>query len=119
MKWFKKCRMMHEKFEAVKVIDQLALFANRRISEKELPEGIYRYELRAGEELTYAAIEPKVVVDYSGTLLFKKPLAFDSGRYIELDEDTSLDFTGAEMTVAEFLKYDVLQKQEEEQTLSM
>ena len=34
MKWFKKCRMLHEKFEAVMVIDQLALFANRRISEK-------------------------------------------------------------------------------------
>lgn len=70
-----------EKLEVVEVLGQTALFTNGRVTEQELPEGLYRYDLRSGEGITFATVEPYARSDHSGTILVKAPLSFGSEGY--------------------------------------
>ena len=114
-----------EKLEVVEVLGQTALFTNGRVTEQELPEGLYRYDLRSGEGITFATVEPYVKFNHSGTLLLKAPLSFGSEGYIAFDEDTSPNFLGYELTPTEFMDTDFTQTEDEDmdedetQTLQM
>lgn len=91
-----------EKLEVVEVLGQPALFTNGRVTEKGIPDGLYQYELRSGESLSFATVEPHVRVDHAGTIIMGEPLDFSAKGYIELDEDSSPNFSGEEMTMQEF-----------------
>ena len=41
-------------------------------------------------------------VDHAGTIIMGEPLDFSAKGYIELDEDSSPNFSGEEMTMQEF-----------------
>ena len=43
-----------EKLDVVEVLGQTALFTNGRVTEQEVPEGLYRYDLREGETLSFS-----------------------------------------------------------------
>lgn len=110
-------RMTDEKLEVVEVLGQTALFTNGRVTQKELPEGLYCYDLREGESLYFATVEPKVVVNHAGTLITKQPVIFGKEGYIAFDEDSSPNFLGDEMTIQEFAGMDVTQDEEEGQQM--
>lgn len=110
-------RMTDEKLEVVEVLGQTALFTNGRVTQKELPEGLYCYDLREGESLYFAAVEPKVVVNHAGTLITKQPIIFGEEGYIAFDEDTSPNFLSDEMTMQEFADMEVTQDEEEGQQM--
>lgn len=57
-------------------------------------------------------MEEKVTVNHAGTLLMKEPLDLGERGYIELDDESGLDFLGYEQTMQEFISEE---KQEEEQ----
>ena len=103
-----------EKLEVVEVLGQTALFTNGRVTEQELPEGLYRYDLRAGEGIDFATVEPYVRSDHSGTILVKAPLSFGSEGYIAFDDDTSPNFLGYELTPTEFMETDFTQSDDED-----
>lgn len=103
-----------EKLEVVEVLGQTALFTNGRVTEQELPEGLYRYDLRSGEGITFATVEPYVRSDHSGTILVKAPLSFGSEGYIAFDDDTSPNFLGYELTPTEFMETDFTQSEDED-----
>lgn len=103
-----------EKLEVVEVLGQTALFTNGRVTEQELPEGLYRYDLRSGEGITFATVEPYVRSDHSGTILVKAPLSFGSEGYIAFDDDTSPNFLGYELTPTEFMETDFTQADDED-----
>lgn len=92
-----------EKLELIEILGQPALFTSARLLQKELPEGLYKYDLREGVDTPYASIEPSVAVDHTGTVITKEPIYFDDEGYIELDEDDAPCFTGEEMSIEEFL----------------
>lgn len=103
-----------EKLEVVEVLGQTALFTNGRVTEQELPEGLYRYDLRSGEGITFATVEPYARSDHSGTILVKAPLSFASEGYIAFDDDTSPNFLGYELTPTEFMETDFTQSEDED-----
>lgn len=62
------------------------LFTCLRISPDILPEGVYKYDIRSGDEEEFATIEPFVLVNHSGTILTKTPFNFDEDtKYIDIE----------------------------------
>ena len=104
-----------EKLEVVEVLGQTALFTNGRVTERELPDGLYRYDLREGENLAFATIERNVAVNHAGTILTKAPLDFGGQEYFVFDDDTSPNFLGYDLTPEEFLQTDFTQTDAQEE----
>ena len=92
-----------EEYELIEVCGQPALFSDARIPDSAVPEGLYRYDLRCGEDdLLDGTIEPYVYVNHGGSILVQQPFEFGEDGYIQLDEDSSPNFIGLEMTAEEF-----------------
>lgn len=106
-----------EKLEVVEVLGQTALFTNGRVTQKELPDGLYKYDLREGESLAFATVEPSVAVNHAGTIITKEPIIFGEEGYIAFDDDSSPNFLGDEMSVEEFQNTDFSQDEDESQTM--
>ena len=83
-----------------------ALFTNGRVTQMELPDGLYCYELRSGENMAFATVEPHVRSDFAGSLLFKAPLDFGGAQYIAFNEETVPNFLDYDMTPKEFMSTD-------------
>lgn len=109
--------MTDEKLEVVEVLGQTALFTNGRVTQKELPDGLYKYDLREGESIAFATVEPSVAVNHAGTIITKEPIIFGEEGYIEFDDDSSPNFLGDEMSIEEFLNTDFSQDEDESQTM--
>ena len=101
-----------EKMQAVEFMDRKALFSDTRLKKGEVPEGLYRYELRDRGDGEFCSVEKEVVVNHAGTLLMKEPLDLGENGYIELDNETGLNFLGYDQTMQEFMTEE---KQQEEQ----
>ena len=96
-----------EKYELIEIIGKPALFSDARIPDSAVPEGLNRYDLRCGDnDFIDGTIEPKVYVDHGGSILMREPIDFGESGYIQLDEDSSPNFTGEEMTAEEFVAAD-------------
>lgn len=95
-----------EKYELIEVYGRSALFSDRRISDSDIPDGMYHYELREGDgfQTNYRSIEPNVRIDFAGSIITRKPIDFGTDGYIELDCETEPNFLGEEMTFNEFLQ---------------
>ena len=104
--------LMAEKFELIEVLGQPALFTNDRLSPKELPEGVYKYELREDDDGIIAGVEAHVPVNHGGTVLTKTPLGLGENGYQGFDDDSSPNFLGERMTIREFLDKDFEQQEE-------
>ena len=100
-----------EKYELIEILGHPALFSNGRISQSELPDGLYRYDLRSGDETDFVTVEKNVAVNHAGTVVLKEPLDFGGRDYIPLDEDTSPNFTGEDMDLEEFQQTDFCEDQ--------
>jgi hypothetical protein len=92
-----------EDYEVVEVLGQRALFTNDRLSDDDIPEGMYVYHLRHDDEGNFVTIEPKVIVNHAGSILTAKPIDFGDKDYIAFDEDSSPNFKGTSETFYEFL----------------
>lgn len=99
-------KLTDEKLEVVEVLGQTALFTNGRVTQMELPDGLYCYELRSGENMVFATVEPHVRSDFAGSLLFKAPLDFGGAQYIAFNEETVPNFLDYDMTPKEFMSTD-------------
>lgn len=94
----KRINVMEEEFEVVEVLEQEALFTELRVDPATVPEGVYCYELRHGDDDSFpAAIEKQVAVNYFGTILLTKEL-LKKDDYLSLTPD-DFGFTGETMTV--------------------
>ena len=96
-----------ERYELIDIYGQKALFSAGRIHDSDVPDGMYRYDLREGDGLNtyFGSIEPTVLFDHAGSIITKEPIDFGTDGYIELDYDTEPNFLGEEMTVEEFEAY--------------
>lgn len=109
--------MTDEKLEVVEVLGQTALFTNGRVTQKELPDGLYKYDLREGESIAFATVEPSVAVNHAGTIITKEPIIFGEEGYIEFDDDSSPNFLGDHMSIEEFQNTDFSQDEDESLTM--
>ena len=94
-----------EKYELIEVCGQRALFSDGRISDSDIPDGMYHYDLREGDgfRTNFASIEPNVRVDFAGSIITREPIDFGTDGYIELDCETEPDFLGEKMMLNEFI----------------
>ncbi|MCM1285704.1 MAG: hypothetical protein NC213_03600 [Acetobacter sp.] len=97
----------HE-FMLTDFLSKHVLFTEDRLTPEEIPEGLHKYEFRAGAEYTYATLEEKVGVDFSGTILSKVPFDLGEDEYIDLEKeiDGIPDFLDVEMSIDEFINSD-------------
>ena len=98
-----------ECYELIEVCGQKALFSDSRIDDSEVPEGMYRYDLReatGSNDHYFGSIEQNVRINHAGSFITKEPLDLGTDEYIELDYDTEPNFTGEEMTAEEFANTD-------------
>ena len=91
------------KQDVVELFGTTALFFNERVRQEDVPEGLYRYDLRGSDDDPGdpASVEDHVAVNHAGTILTAKPLDIPKEGFLTLGD--GLNFTGTEMTVDEFM----------------
>ncbi len=95
---------LDDKFDAVEVCDVKGVFTFERIAKQDVPEGLYKYDLRYSDEIgEFTSIEKNVIVNHGGSVLLKEKLDLGPDGVIEFDEETSPNFLGYEETPREFL----------------
>ena len=96
-------------FETVKINgdDKPMLFYDYRLNKKLLPPGIFAYEVRHADDNSsvFATIEPRVIVNFAGTILTDTPLEFSSccnedDKFLKIDSWKYDDL----MTINRYLK---------------
>ena len=98
----------HE-YEVIEVCGQTGLYVDNREDSMKVPDGCYRYDFREGDDGDIATLEKSVNVNFGGSLFVKEPIDIPEDGYIEMDEDSSPNFTGDAMTIAEFAETDLSQ----------
>ena len=93
-----------ESFELIEVEGQKALFANHRMTKADIPQGLYVYHLREGDNGEFSTIEPQVLVNHAGSVVTKKPIDFKGADHIDFDEDSSPNFLGEEATFEDLIE---------------
>ena len=93
-----------EEYDEIELFDKPALFSNRRVDRDKLPEGLYAYDLRGGDDDPGApvTVENRVVVNHAGSVILAEPLDFGEADYLALGED--MNFTGSEATLKHFFE---------------
>ena len=100
-----KENLLNEELQEIEIFDKPGLFSNGRLRDEEVPEGLYRYDLRGsdydpGQPIT---VEKTVVVNHAASVLMAEELDLSAEGRLELGEE-GLNFTGAELTVREFME---------------
>ena len=86
----------------VEINGRLALFTEQRVKRETLPEGIFCYDLRHGDDMgAPVSIENRVVVNHFGTILTAIPFDFGGKDYVSTDYERFW-FTDERMTVEQF-----------------
>ena len=94
-------------YELVSVCGQPGLFSNERLTEDDIPNGLFLYHLRNGsngEQL--CAIESNVTVDCSGSIVTGEPLDLGDKGFLIFDDNHTLNFMSENITFGQFLNGD-------------
>ena len=92
------------KYQEVEIFDVPALFSNGRIAIADLPEGLYRYDLRGSDDDPGmpVTVEQNVAVNHAGAIVTAKPLDLGEDGCLTLTEDEGLNFVGGEISMQRF-----------------
>ena len=92
------------KYQEVEIFDVPALFSNGRIALADLPEGLYRYDLRGSDNDPGmpVTVEQNVAVNHAGAIVTAKPLDLGEDGRLFLTEDEGLNFVGGEISMQRF-----------------
>ncbi len=102
-----------EEYQQIELLGKPALFTNARLTDADIPQGLYCYHLRHSDDGgRFCSVEPRVGVNHGGSVITKEPIDFGKQGYISFTKDTEPNFTGGEQTLGEFLKSDALQESE-------
>ncbi len=100
----KHAEVLDKRMEVIEIFGHTALFSNDRIAGKDVPEGLYKYELRDGDDGYFATVEKQVAVNHGGTVLTNKPLQLEKGEYQVFGEETYPNFLWDKITVREYVE---------------
>ena len=92
------------KYQEVEIFDVPALFSNGCIAIADLPEGLYRYDLRGSDydPGMPVTVEQNVAVNHAGAIITAKPLDLGEDGRLYLTEDEGLNFVGGEISMQRF-----------------
>ena len=91
-------------YQEVTIFDRPALFTECRIDRATVPEGVYRYELRHGDEDWGEPIELArgIFANYYGTVLTREPFQLPIDGWIPMENDSLSFQDGGCRTLAKF-----------------
>ena len=94
-----------EQLQEIEIFDKPGLFSNGRLRDEDVPDGLYRYDLRGSDYDPGQPIlvEKTVIVNHAASILMAEELDLGADGRLELGEE-GLNFTGAELTVREFME---------------
>ena len=94
----------YDEYECIEICGKPALFTNERLTEDEIPEGMYLYHLRERDDGDgFASLESKVRVNHGGSVITNEPIALGEDGYIALNDENSPNFMGDTRTLAAFM----------------
>lgn len=108
-----------DEYELIELFGQPALFTNNRITDVDIPKGMYCYHIRHGDEGEFVSIEKRTEVNHAGSVVTREPIDLGEQGYISFTEETSPDFKGEIMSLYEFWEYDPEQSQTEDMEMEM
>lgn len=93
-----------KRYQEVEIFGVPALFSNGRVAAEDIPDGLFRYDLRGsdydpGDPVT---VEEYVMVNHAGSILTAKPLNIPEGGSLRLTEEEGLNCVGGEITAYQF-----------------
>ena len=96
---------MSEEYQEVEIFGIPALFSNGRITENDVPEGFYRYDLWGSDDDPGdpTVLENNVTVNHAGAVLAAQPLPIPERGFLNLGEE--LNFTGGMSAPEQFRQY--------------
>ena len=102
---FKKETILDEQLQEIEIFDKPGLFSNSRLRDEDVPDGLYRYDLRGSDYDPGQPIlvEKTVIVNHAASVLMAEELDLGAGGRLELGEE-GLNFTGGLLTVREFME---------------
>lgn len=107
----------NESYQLIELFGKPALFSNDRITPKDIPEGLYCYDLRHSDDGDlFCSVEPKVAVNHGGSVITDIPLDFGEKGYIPFNEDTEPNFLSEDLTIAEYMNGEFELSDSHEQT---
>lgn len=97
--------ILDEQLQEIEIFDKPGLFSNGRLRDEDVPEGLYRYDLRGSDYDPGQPIlvEKTVIVNHAASVLMAEELDLGADGRLELGEE-GLNFTGGMLTVREFMK---------------
>jgi len=105
----------NDEYDLISLFGKPALLTNERLTDADIPKGLFCYHLREGDDGRFATIEAKVTVNHAGTVITDEPIDFGEQGYISFTEDTAPNFMGEEMTFGEYMQGEFEETQGESQ----
>lgn len=105
----------NDEYDLISLFGKPALFTNERLTDADIPKGLFCYHLCEGDDGRFATIEAKVTVNHAGTVITDEPIDFGEQGYISFTEDTAPNFMGEEMTFGEYMQGEFEETQGESQ----
>lgn len=91
-----------DEFEIIEIEGQTALFTNSRMTDADIPKGLYCYHFRHGDDGSFCALEKSVTVNHAGSVIVKEPIEFGENGCISLNNKNAPNFTGNTTLMEEF-----------------
>ena len=101
----KKETILDEQLQEIEIFDKPGLFSNSRLRDEDVPDGLYRYDLRGSDYDPGQPIlvEKTVIVNHAASVLMAEELDLGADGRLELGAE-GLNFTGGLLTVREFME---------------
>ncbi len=93
-----------DEYDLISLFDSPALFTNERISDADIPQGLFCYHLRERDDGGgFGALEKSVYVNHGGSVITSEEIDFGGREFLPLDDDTAPLFTGEQITVEQYM----------------
>ena len=95
-----------QKFEVIELLGNKALFTPLRINSKDVPIGLFKYELRHADDdgMTPCEVSLGIMVNHYGTILTNKPIPMQHNGCTVFDGDKDLNFLNDYISVGTYKK---------------
>lgn len=96
--------LWNQDYEAVYICETPALFANEKLTDADIPEGMFCYYLRNRDDgKGFATLEKNVSANFGGTIITCEPIDFPNQGYIEFTDEDYPHFIGEDMSFEKYM----------------
>lgn len=107
-----------DSYDLIELFGKPALFTNERLTDADIPKGLYCYDIRHNDNgNSFATLEPKVKVNHAGSVITDEPIDFGEQGYISFTEDREPNFMSENMTFREYMRSEFEQYENETQNI--